>query len=102
MSLPSILKTNLHNTQTRDVVVVVGTTEQNLQSPQQTQDLHEKPETTTFSTNTNISQWHQEEQQEFQAIVADFERRLKEQVQLAREDVLRELENQFQVMYSLD
>lgn len=57
------------------------------------------PETSTFNTNTNISQWHQEEQQEFHAIVADFERRLKEQVQLAREDVLQELEKQFQVKY---
>uniref|UniRef100_A0A336KVR5 CSON000948 protein n=1 Tax=Culicoides sonorensis TaxID=179676 RepID=A0A336KVR5_CULSO len=80
---------------------VVATTNQvEVEHEQKNTQEHEIPGATTFSTSTNISQWHEEEQQEFQAIVADFERRLKEQVQLAREDVIRELEEQFQALAS--
>lgn len=48
-------------------------------------------------STTNTPQMHQEE--EFHAIVADFERRLQEQVLLAKEDVVRDFEQMIQVTY---
>lgn len=56
----------------------------------------------TSTNDTQFTNTWQEQDQDFHAIVTDFERRLKEQVQLAREDVIRELEEQFKVSRCLE
>ncbi|XP_063695962.1 A-kinase anchor protein 9 isoform X2 [Culicoides brevitarsis] len=65
--------------------------------PPKTQKQDETPENKP-STSTNIAQMHQEE--EFHTIVADFERRLQEQVRLAKEDVISDMEKMIQAFAS--
>lgn len=57
--------------------------------------LTEKSTTTT--TNTTTVDIGTEPIDDLHEIIADYERRLQEQVALARQDVLRELEVQIQV-----